>query len=189
MDCLKVGQSLTETTTETTTEINTPEQKKEKHRQAVIDAMDRGHKEHKGDILDDNMDRIRQYPEEVRPIINGVCELFNLKCPSIKSKHASLWITESRELRDACGEFNKGVLMEIANDFEKYMDTHGGTVPFTISSPASFVKSARSKAAELRMREAQQSSREYDGVCIPRGASIYYIGGKAYAPGIGEVEG
>lgn len=139
--------------------------------------------------LSEDGDRINQYPEDVRPILSAVCELFNLKCPSIKSTHAGHWIKESRELKDACGEFEKQVLVEIANEFEQHKRTKGGTVPFPVTGPHSLVNSARGKAGLMRagtlVNKAQKEMQ--NGYEIPRGARIVYIGGKAFIPGVGEV--
>lgn len=149
------------------------EERKQQTRASLIKVEERQHGE------EDN--RINDYPEDVRVIIAAVCELFNLKCPPKKSTHAGQWINESRELRDACGEFEKQVLVEIAKDFEQHMRLKGGTVPFPVSGPRSLVNTARAKAGELRTRKAQPDN------IVPKGASMMYIGGKVFKAGVGEV--
>ena len=186
----KTCSPLTETTTENTTEIkNIALEKNEKlptHEDYIKsnrEALLRGYARHKSP----EEDRVNEYPEDVRPIISAVCELFNLKCPSIKSSHAGHWIREARELCDACGEFEKQVLVEIAEDTERHKRLKGGTMPFYISGPGSLSNPARAKAGEMRNRKPVTSD-TYNGYAIPHGASRVYIDGKEFIPGVGEVK-
>jgi len=61
------------------------------------------------------------------------------------------------------------------------MRLKGGTVPFPVSGPRSLVNTARAKAGEMRTRKARPDN------LIPKGATVMYIGGKVYAPGVGEI--
>lgn len=102
-----------------------------------------------------NVLNLDAYPEEVRPIVARVCQLWRLKPPTRGKKGGEFarWIDDARALKDACGEFGTRALEATRADFKAYMETHQGLPPFTVSGPGSLVKTCRAKAGELRQRQ------------------------------------
>lgn len=100
-----------------------------------------------------NVIDLADYPEDIRPILARVCQLYNLRPPrkgSRKGGEFSLWISSGRELVDAAGEIGIPALERARRDFASYMDNHDGQPPFTVSGPGSLVKTVRSVAAKMR---------------------------------------
>jgi len=89
-----------------------------------------------------------KYPEDLRPVIGKVCQLWRLRPPVGKDR--AYWIESARELQDACAEFGPVTLEKLRAEFVDYMNSHGGIPPYTVSGPGSLVKSARSIAGRLR---------------------------------------
>jgi hypothetical protein len=96
------------------------------------------------------------YPEDTADTIVKVCELWNLRPPTMK-KSKAYWIQSARELTEACGEFGVFVLEQVRADFVKVMEENikkgiGGVAPYIVEGPNSLVKVARAKAGELRSK-------------------------------------
>lgn len=101
------------------------------------------------------------YPEDIRPLLARVCQLFNLRPPRKGSRRGgefSLWISSGRELADAAGEIGIPALERARRDFVAYMDTHAGQPPFTVSGPGSLVKTVRAVAGKMRTESATRAA-------------------------------
>lgn len=150
-------------------------QKIENHKQQTRESLAKSAKHNLTDGLEN-------YPEDIRDTLDVVCKLWNFRPPRgrnpAKNKSMADWIKSGQELSDACGEFGVNVLENIREDFEKYMHSHNGLAPYTVSSPRSLVNMARGKAAEMR------TPKEHN---MPN-MEIYYGNGKKYVPGLGVVD-
>lgn len=89
------------------------------------------------------------YPEEVRPYLEIICELWHLRPPT-SSTSKGFWIKQGREVADACGEFGPQAIRAYRTEFETYMAGHNGLAPHTVEGPASLVKVLRAAAGRLR---------------------------------------
>lgn len=99
------------------------------------------------------------YPEEVRDVIRRICELWNLSLPAQKgrTKLDSYWLKSARDFKEACGEYNPLMIINLIHyDFEQKLN-ETGLFPFTVSTPKSLVNCARSKVAELRTKEKKEA--------------------------------
>jgi hypothetical protein len=96
-----------------------------------------------------------EYPEDVRPYAEKVCELWHIKPPRKPRKsnergEFSFWIISLRDLVDACGEYGADLIGDMRSDYEAEMHNNGGLAPFFVTGPSSLIKSARAKAAMKR---------------------------------------
>lgn len=108
---------------------------------------------------------LHAWPEDVREVVETVCELWHLKPPETKAGKA-FWIAQSRELRDACAEFGTEAIHDYRLEFERVMawnkrKTGQGTAPHTVSSPRSLVEPVRGWAGVMRERGTEQSRDRY----------------------------
>jgi hypothetical protein len=94
------------------------------------------------------------YPERVRPVVEKMEKLWYFKPPqSMKGKgQYALWVQSCDEIIDACAEFGVPLLDKLHDDWDLYMESHGGCAPYTISSPKSLVTAVLAKAALLRSK-------------------------------------
>ena len=107
---------------------------------------------------------LHDWPEDTRPVIQAVCDEFNLHPPGSK-KSKAYWIAQSRELLDACGEWGTRAIKEYREDFVAFMDSHQGLAPHTVEGPGSLVKVVRAKSGSMRgltnKDTSEMSDREY----------------------------
>lgn len=102
-----------------------------------------------------NVLNVDHFPEDVRPTVARICQLWKLTPPAKSAKKGgqfAYWLSEARELVNYCGEFGVKVIEAIHEEHREYMKSHGGIPPFAVSSPKSLINSANRKAGELRQR-------------------------------------
>jgi hypothetical protein len=121
--------------------------------QRAYDALVRGAARQHGEDLS-------RWPEDVREIVQLVCELWHLHAPATKNSKA-LWIRDARELADACGEFGLDAVRGYRETFELYMIEHQGVAMHTVSGPGSLVKMVRDTARQMREQGAALGSKRY----------------------------
>lgn len=95
------------------------------------------------------------FPEEVRETIREFCRLWRMHPPARSPRGGgpfALWITDARDLEDACGEFGFKALQRAYDDWSQTPFDRR----FTVARPGSVVNYARAKAAE--MRQAQEAA-------------------------------
>ncbi len=107
------------------------------------------------------------FPEDVREIIREFCRLWRLHppAPGRKGGEFACWLTEARELADACGEFGLKALEKAASDyFELDLDKR-----FTVARPGSVVRWVRATAGKLRAKPKKKvyTWEEYDAYLTP----------------------
>ena len=90
------------------------------------------------------------YPEDVRPFLRRVCQLWMLRPPAHK-KDKAYWIEGGRRLRDACAEFGVKVLDE---EFARWNELLHKQRSYTVEGPGSLVKTCRAMAARMRAEKA-----------------------------------
>lgn len=98
--------------------------------------------------------RLETFPEDVREIIGRVCELWNLTPPQKKggaraSSDLAYWIQGARDLREACGDIGMPVIEKIREDYLRHMNKRDSVIPYTVESPKSLVRVARSTYAVM----------------------------------------
>lgn len=106
----------------------------------------------KGDRLD-----LASWPEDCRPWVQKFWELWQVQPPEPsrgKKGQFALWIDDSRNLANACGEFGFEVLVAIHKDHEAER-TRTGQAPFMVARPGALIKAAMAKAGELRRARPQ----------------------------------
>jgi hypothetical protein len=114
--------------------------------QAAYDALVKFERDHPKGGLD-----LSSFPEEIRPVLAKLCDLWKIKPPSPKGKKSgefALWITEGRSLLDACGEFGPEILDAVYRDWRA--NFKNGVPFFTVGRPGTLVRTTRGKAGALR---------------------------------------
>lgn len=89
---------------------------------------------------------VGHFPEDVRPFIEMLCELWAIEPPKSKSSAFGWWIKSARELGEACAEFEHDLIYVV------YADIENKNNPVTISRPASLIEFCRAAAGDLRKK-------------------------------------
>ena len=101
------------------------------------------------------------YPEQVREIIREFCSLWNLRPPAPNGRRGgefALWISDAKELSDACGEFGLKTLRQASEDYHNLdLDRR-----FMVARPGAVVKLARATAAQLRDKKPAKEVESYE---------------------------
>ncbi len=119
----------------------------EKRKQETKEALITGIRKYAKTGLD-----LSEFPEEVRLVVEVVCNLWRLQPPRRTKKGGEFqyWIDSARELRQACGEFGVIVIEQYRKRFMEIMSKQNGIPPHTVSGPGSLIKSVRAEAGYMR---------------------------------------
>jgi hypothetical protein len=82
------------------------------------------------------------FPEDIRPLVQKMCDLWKLIPPRIKTGDFKFWVKSARSLADACAEFGVEAIEQAY-----YANLRS---PYTVASPQSLVNTCRSEAGKLR---------------------------------------
>jgi DNA-binding Lrp family transcriptional regulator len=82
------------------------------------------------------------FPEDLRPLVQKMCDLWNLHPPLAKTSDYHFWVKGARSLSDACGEFGVDAI-----EAAYYANLRE---PITVSNPGSLVQPCRYQAGKLR---------------------------------------
>ena len=96
---------------------------------------------------------LSHYPEDVLPVLTTLVNCWNIKPPRHSKKsngQYAQWVSDGRDLLDACGEFGVEAIVSFRSEYDKYMDDHNGLAPFSVNGPGSLVKSVRGHTAIMR---------------------------------------
>lgn len=134
----------------------TSQQTTEERKASTKAAMLRGAAAHQGQV------DLSTFPEDVTPIIQAVCTLWNLKPPR-KSKRGEFahWIEDARSLQDATGEHGVKAIQDYRKVFVDHMKQKQGVAPFTVSGPGSLIKSVRAHAGTMRGPQTAKHPSDY----------------------------
>lgn len=116
---------------------------------------------------------LSHFPEDVRPVIKAICELFYLEPPAQQKggKYAE-WIKESRQLVAILGPLGLDPLRRVAQQYWAEANENQGMPPYTIARPAALFKVVVSQIAAMRQagQEGQETAEDRIQANRPRGA-------------------
>lgn len=104
---------------------------------------------------------VSEFPEQVASVIENVCVMWLITPPTRKKGgEYARWIDCSRDILDACGEFDvKDILHRVHTDYSMSTSENNGKVPYIVSGPCQLVKVCRAKAGQLRGEQVYGTNR------------------------------
>lgn len=108
-------------------------------------------------IVGGKMYSIDWFPRDIRGVVKKFCETWFIIPPQTRSQMA-YWINGARELKEACGEYEFSVILELKKDHDAEVEQ--GKETMSVSSPKSLVNRARNKARIWREEDERKKKRE-----------------------------